>query len=217
MKRWLILVVVLYSLLFAGARYVRRKLQRTELKPPIELTVEKDDRVPHPAGRGCLLTYRLSIRKPQQLYANSDGEVVIYFRGIELERDCPGTIDGGYLELQLISEPFKVVPTGDIQLPIRNDVKQNFLITAPEHAGERKLMLVSTFSKFVGRDPPMIPFDKDYSPITVTVESPPAFLGMSEATLKKLETISTIIGLPTILLLLIKIVLSKRRVKSAIH
>jgi hypothetical protein len=182
-------------------------------RPSVDMitAVEKEDRAGTPAGYNCEVAYYLQVQSPQEMFADADGEIVTTFE--ELIPKCPQHIDakireGGYINIKLTSDSFKVLPLENVQLSASKGAQRTFIIT-PLQQGQRKLIVVTSFGNIIGEVNPLlgVPPTSNYTPITVTVRSPPAFLGMSERQLKYVESAATIVGLPSIALLLIRLFL----------
>lgn len=142
---------------------------------------------------------------PSPLLEDSDAEVLI-----EVSTDAP--VDTGRETVSVVSESFKIVPTGVETVELyRGSGRARFVITPKGH-GDRKLRVTARFHD--DSLPPQA--NQQYEDVldVRVVRYVPTYLGVSTDAWHALQGVGTLVGVPSVLLLIATRFLDARKKKA---
>jgi len=161
--------------------------------------------------------YKLKVESPAKLSRLSDGVIKVIVE--ELYWKPNEEIKPSYaIIVELTSESFTVNPSYPVHFPLTEGHTEYFVFS-PNTVGNRKLLLKSHVDGPKGaarpKDVPIwIPTISQTEIISVEVIEPPTIFGLDEKTLKTIQSISLSIGLPSLLLLVVNLFISRRKKKK---
>lgn len=99
---------------------------------------------------GCHLLFlepQLKVDNPKQIIMGNDAEIVVRLDNLPnflMDKLFPKVKEGAFIETELQTESFKVVPAHKLEIPLQVGEFEKFLIT-PNSVGKKKLHLRSNF------------------------------------------------------------------------